>query len=218
MSPVAATIVSTVLSVLVAQNAPAADPPATGSNTSGLVQTGFIERGSAAVSGAISRPQAERPTRNLTRNVLRSDALRDRAHSAAGRASSVIRQRGGYSDSDGSTSGAVAAQSATTVNQRLDLRIPDVTTILTPEQIQRILSKTFDANLEEVEVEGQRTRIIPNTPDIPGGIAAPFWALAHPTQAWRIFLPLAPDQAQKVGNERFDITDPNLPPMLPPQM
>ena len=25
--------------------------------------------------------------------------------------------------------------------------------------------------------------------DVPGGLMAPFWALAHPTQAWRLFLP-----------------------------
>jgi hypothetical protein len=28
--------------------------------------------------------------------------------------------------------------------------------------------------------------------DVPGGIAAPFWALAHPKDAWRIFLPIPP--------------------------
>lgn len=99
----------------------------------------------------------------------------------------------------------------------LDLRAPDITTILTPAQIQQILTKTFDSSIEEIEVQGDRTKVIPNTPDIPAGIFAPFWALAHPTQAWRIFLPLPPDQAQRVGAEPFDATDPNLPPVLPPQ-
>ena len=28
--------------------------------------------------------------------------------------------------------------------------------------------------------------------DVMGGIAAPFWALAHPKDAWRIFLPIPP--------------------------
>lgn len=207
MSPVVATIISAALSVLVAQNAPAADPPATGANASGLMQTGFIQRGNAAASGAVNHAQTEIETRD----VMRSDALRNQTRSASGAASSVIRQRGGHADS--STTGT---QPAMAMNKRLDLRIPDITAVLTPEQIQSILHKTFDANLEEVEVQGQRTRIIPNTPDIPAGILAPFWAVAHPTQAWRIFLPLPPDQAQKIGNQRFDITDPNLPPILPP--
>lgn len=28
--------------------------------------------------------------------------------------------------------------------------------------------------------------------DVMGGIAAPFWAIAHPKDAWRIFLPIPP--------------------------
>ena len=28
--------------------------------------------------------------------------------------------------------------------------------------------------------------------DVPGGLAAPFWAVANPTQAWRIFMPIPP--------------------------
>ena len=28
--------------------------------------------------------------------------------------------------------------------------------------------------------------------DVAGGIAAPFWAIAHPKDAWRIFLPIPP--------------------------
>jgi hypothetical protein len=35
-----------------------------------------------------------------------------------------------------------------------------------------------------VKVEGTKTQ-----PEVPGGIASLFWALRHPTQAWRIFAP-----------------------------
>jgi len=28
--------------------------------------------------------------------------------------------------------------------------------------------------------------------DVPGGLAAPFWAIANPRNAWRIFLPIPP--------------------------
>ncbi len=28
--------------------------------------------------------------------------------------------------------------------------------------------------------------------DVPGGLAAPFWAIMNPTQAWRIFVPIPP--------------------------
>ena len=30
--------------------------------------------------------------------------------------------------------------------------------------------------------------------DVPGGIAAPFWALMHPKNAWRIFVPIPPKE------------------------
>ena len=41
------------------------------------------------------------------------------------------------------------------------------------------------------------------TPRVWPGIAAPFWALFHPTQAWRIFAPIPPDQAKDIGNQKF---------------
>jgi hypothetical protein len=37
---------------------------------------------------------------------------------------------------------------------------------------------------EDVQVEGERT-----APKVPSGIAGLFWAMRHPTQAWRVFAP-----------------------------
>jgi hypothetical protein len=37
---------------------------------------------------------------------------------------------------------------------------------------------------EDVQVEGSRA-----APKVPGGIAGLFWALRHPSQAWRVFAP-----------------------------
>lgn len=54
---------------------------------------------------------------------------------------------------------------------------------------------TSDASqLEEVVVTAP-VELLPmksETQDVWPGLAAPFWALAHPTQAWRIFLPIPP--------------------------
>jgi hypothetical protein len=36
----------------------------------------------------------------------------------------------------------------------------------------------------DVEVEGKR-----RAPNVPGGFGGLFWAMRHPTQAWRIFMP-----------------------------
>lgn len=94
-----------------------------------------------------------------------------------------------------------AARPATPAKQ-LDLRAPDVTHLFTEAQINRVLAATFRENIEEVEVEGERN--IPDTPRVWPGIFAPFWALANPTQAWRIIAPLPPDQTRGMQYARID--------------
>ena len=74
---------------------------------------------------------------------------------------------------------------------QLDLRIPDVSELYTPQQIQAILSSTSGDEYEEVEVRGVR---IPATPEVWSGLAAPVWGLLNPTQVWRIIAPIPPDQ------------------------
>jgi hypothetical protein len=101
-------------------------------------------------------------------------------------------------------SAAVAAKPANPPKQ-LDLRAPDITHLFTQEQIHQALATTFRENIEEVEVEGERD--IPSTPSVWPGIFAPFWAVANPTQAWRIFAPLPPDQTRGMQFARVNVTD-----------
>ncbi len=101
------------------------------------------------------------------------------------------------------TPAAVASQPIAL--ERLDLRAPDVRHVLTEEQIHKILAITFRENIEEVEVEGERD--IPSTPRVWPGIFAPIWAIANPTQAWRIIAPLPPDQTRGMQYARVDATD-----------
>jgi hypothetical protein len=49
-----------------------------------------------------------------------------------------------------------------------------------------------DPNEVTVRAPGPRLPMRDPSQDVPGGIAAPFWALAHPKDAWRIFLPIPP--------------------------
>jgi len=51
--------------------------------------------------------------------------------------------------------------------------------------------------LEEVDVKAPPVplRMRDLSQDVWGGVAAPFWALLHPTQAWRILLPIPPKRA-----------------------
>jgi hypothetical protein len=83
----------------------------------------------------------------------------------------------------------------TPARKPLDLRPPKITELYTSEQLNQILAATLRSDMEEVEVEEQRDRM-PNTPTPWEGIAAPFWALLNPTQSWRIFAPLPPDQTR----------------------
>jgi len=100
---------------------------------------------------------------------------------------------------------AVAASNPANPPKRLDLRAPDITHLFTQEQIHQVLATTFRENIEEVEVEGERN--IPSTPRVWPGIFAPFWAVANPTQAWRIFAPLPPDQTRGMQFARVNVTD-----------
>jgi hypothetical protein len=98
-----------------------------------------------------------------------------------------------------------AAKPADASTKQLDLRAPDVTHLFSQEQINRVLAATFRDNIEEVQVEGERN--IPATPRVWPGIFAPLWAVANPTQAWRIFAPLPPDQTRGMQFARVNVTD-----------
>jgi len=94
--------------------------------------------------------------------------------------------------------------------KRLDLRAPDITKVFSEAQLQQVLSKALDPSIEEIEVQGRRSGqpLPPSTPTVWPGIAAPFWALTHPTDSWRIIAPMPPDQANRTGSETYDATHP----------
>ena len=79
----------------------------------------------------------------------------------------------------------------------LDLRAPDITKLYTQRQLERLIAKMEADFIEKIEVEGARVPSPEFTPRVWPGIAAPFWALFNPTQAWRIFAPIPPDQARQ---------------------
>ncbi|HSC05548.1 MAG TPA: hypothetical protein VLD59_01830 [Steroidobacteraceae bacterium] len=102
-------------------------------------------------------------------------------------------------------------------NDNLDLRAPSLHDVYTEEQIEALLAKARSEEESDVEVESTRERPPTVTPEIWPAIAAPFWALLHPTDAWRIFFPLPPDQTRG-KQEKPDATDPKNLPELPPQL
>lgn len=73
----------------------------------------------------------------------------------------------------------------------MDLHAPDVRKVFPIGELQKRLpdeEEQRDAQ-ENTTVQVSTERELP-PPTAPVGILAPFWALRHPTQAWRIFMPL----------------------------
>ncbi|HEV7607107.1 MAG TPA: hypothetical protein VGO61_07210 [Steroidobacteraceae bacterium] len=70
----------------------------------------------------------------------------------------------------------------------LNLRIGDVRRYMMPNEYHEAISAP-DAEQNTVVVEANR--MLPSKSDrpVPVAIAAPFWALAHPLQSWRILVP-----------------------------
>jgi hypothetical protein len=82
-----------------------------------------------------------------------------------------------------------AAASAKPVQPKpLDLRIGDFRKYMTPEEIRVALGASEERNTVVVEANRPLLPMKFEEP-VPGGIIAPFWALAHPLQAWRILVP-----------------------------
>jgi hypothetical protein len=75
----------------------------------------------------------------------------------------------------------------------LDLRAPDIHRIVPEVQLREPLAEPQEAEelQEQVQVQGSRPEI-----DLPIGIASLPWAVMHPTQAWRIFLPVPSGSAK----------------------
>jgi hypothetical protein len=69
----------------------------------------------------------------------------------------------------------------------LNLAAPDIRTVVSPEELKEPLPSDEITETEEsdtVSVKGEA-----NAPDVPGGFGALWWALNHPSQAWRILAP-----------------------------
>jgi hypothetical protein len=85
---------------------------------------------------------------------------------------------------------APAAAPATTdapVHRSLDLTPPDIRKVMPSEQLEAPLA---DPDARPDDPETVQVKGATGTPEVPGGIASVFWALWHPTQAWRILAPV----------------------------
>ena len=72
----------------------------------------------------------------------------------------------------------------------LDLKAPDIRQVVSEVELRQPTEETQE--VQQVQVESTR----PDEVYVPGGIASLPWAVMHPTQAWRIFLPVPPGVAK----------------------
>ena len=82
-----------------------------------------------------------------------------------------------------------SSPAASTPPKPLDLRLGDIRRYITPEDYRALMgAPAMEANTVIVQADAPLLPVKSSQP-IPGGIMAPFWALAHPTQAWRLLVP-----------------------------
>ena len=85
--------------------------------------------------------------------------------------------------------GSANPAAAKPVRKPLNLGVRDVRNYMLPNEFAEALAAP-DADQNTVLVEGRRELLpMKSEQPVPGGIIAPFWALANPLQAWRLFVP-----------------------------
>ncbi len=72
----------------------------------------------------------------------------------------------------------------------LNLKAPDIRRVVPAIQLHAP-DESADLEEQQVQVEGTRPEVY-----VPPGIASLPWAVMHPTQAWRIFMPVPPGTAK----------------------
>jgi hypothetical protein len=85
---------------------------------------------------------------------------------------------------------AMRAVSDSMPRRTLDLRPPDLRSLDAGLQPLAIPSNSDEAQAVTIAAATLRAEEEPDAQPPPGGIASLYWAARHPTQAWRIFLPL----------------------------
>ena len=88
----------------------------------------------------------------------------------------------------------------------LDLQVKNIRKYMTPKEFRALLAPADDSNTVIVKADAPLAPMKSEL-DVPGGLIAPFWALAHPTQAWRLILPDA-----RVDITRIPPPDNKIPP------
>lgn len=90
---------------------------------------------------------------------------------------------------ESAVNGTGAAVARTGRQSSLDLAAPDIRTVMPAAELQEPLP-TEDQQEQAEEGTTVQVKGPEDTPNVPGGFGALWWALRHPSQAWRIFTPV----------------------------
>jgi hypothetical protein len=92
---------------------------------------------------------------------------------------------------DGTKNFSVPVQdsSAPPTPRLLNLKAPDIHTLMTSEQIAAAIPNPDDTEVVEPETVQVHGGSKP-APYVPSGFAALYWAALHPTESWRIVTPV----------------------------
>jgi opacity protein-like surface antigen len=158
-----------------AQDAPPAPPPAatTGTDTAASASAG---QSGGAQAGSSTATASDSTTK-------------------AGKSAAVCFKLTGHCVDNGKAgtapatkSGAAASKDAGVADKSLNLTAPDIRTVVSPEELKEPLpSNDQVTETEEADTVAVKGNGVPA--DVPMGFGALWWALNHPTQAWRIVAP-----------------------------
>jgi hypothetical protein len=125
----------------------------------------------------------------LTMNCIGGDSRKD-ANGAQPTSGARGQQSARGHDAGGSRSaGTHETTGAEGSRQTLNLTPPDIRTVIPAEELQEPLP-TPDQEAIAEEQETVEVKTENETPVVLGGFASLWWALNHPSQAWRIFTPI----------------------------
>jgi hypothetical protein len=81
-----------------------------------------------------------------------------------------------------------ASKDGSSAKRPLNLTAPDVRTVVSADELKEPLASNEQvAEVQEADTVSVKSEGVPT--DVPGGLGAIWWALNHPSQAWRIVVP-----------------------------
>ena len=90
--------------------------------------------------------------------------------------------------SKGSTKSGTAKAKTGANGQKLNLTAPDVSTVVPEQELKEPLPNAEQVTeVQEAQTVAVKTEGVPT--DVPQGLGAIWWAVVHPSQAWRIVTP-----------------------------